>query len=85
MKVTDFFVIIFVITCLSCKQADNTEVQLAYQQTIDSIASKTIDSAYVAINRKCDSMETHSVPILVDSLVKLDSVMHLNDTLFHEN
>ncbi len=81
MKVTVFFVIIFVIMTTSCLQTDASNEQLAFQQIIDSIASLKIDSAYDAVSDRCDTLQKYRVPYLADSIATADSFAHLNDAL----
>ena len=78
MKVTGIVVIIFVISLLSCQVADNYDERLAFQQQVDSIASKKIDSAYHAIAIYCDSAAPKKVALLVDSLLKADTLRKAN-------
>jgi hypothetical protein len=73
MKVTVFVVIIFVIAGLACKQAYTREDELAFQQRVDSAASKKIDSAYRAITQNCDTAMKYRVIVMADSLAKLDT------------
>ncbi len=74
MKVTVNAVIIFVISLLSCQQADNSDDRLTYLQQMDSIAGKKVDSAYRAITMYCDTIADQKVAFLVDSLVKMDTL-----------
>ncbi len=69
MKVTVLIVIIFIITLTSCKQFNSLEEELAFQQTLDSINSKVIDSAYNSITGLCDSAFKYKLPHLTDSLL----------------
>lgn len=73
MKVTVFLVIIFVITLASCKQIDTKDEELAFQQKADSVASKKIDSAYKKIAQNCDTALKNRLPILINSLLKMDT------------
>ncbi len=75
MKVTDLIVIIFVITLAGCQQIDTTDSDLAFQQKIDSIASKKIDSAYKKIARDCDTLSKNRLPIIIDSLLRADTTI----------
>ena len=80
MKVTDFLVIIFVITYTSCQQIDTKDEELAFQQKTDSIASRQIDSAYKKITRDCDTALKYRLPAMVDSLLRFDTATLKKDT-----
>jgi hypothetical protein len=71
MKVTVLIVIIFIITLTSCKHFNSLEEELAFQQRLDSINSKVIDSAYNSITGLCDSAFKYQIPLITDSLVNL--------------
>jgi hypothetical protein len=73
--VTCNFVIIFIMYILwVCTDTHVAEVDLQFQQSLDSIAEHRIDSAYTAIQQQCDSLQKNSVPKLVDSLLQQDSI-----------
>ncbi|GEM_PF-3183655 len=73
-KVTVWAVILFVNILFACAPAVNTEERLTYQQKIDSISSASIDSAYSQINRRCDTTQHVTIPKLVDSILKSDTL-----------
>lgn len=74
MKVTEFTVIIFAISLFSCTRIDKADEKLAFQQKVDSAASKKIDSAYKKIMENCDTAQKYRLPALVDSILKADTI-----------
>jgi uncharacterized lipoprotein NlpE involved in copper resistance len=69
---------------LGCQnQQDKDQYQEALRQQIDKASEARIDSAYSAIQRRCDSLLMYRVPQLADSMVKaMDSTDHLQ-TITH--
>jgi hypothetical protein len=73
--VTLRFVSIFIIyLVVGCSASTTEEVDIQFQQQLDSIAEFKIDSAYKKIQMECDSMQKIRLPIMVDSLLKIDSL-----------
>lgn len=50
---------------------DAEEQLIEFQKELDNEASLRIDSAYTVITRRCDSIQSIRIPLLVDSLLKL--------------
>jgi hypothetical protein len=71
-KVTGNVVIILLILT-GCETSGYKADDLQIQQQLDSIASVSIDSAYREIQKQCDSNVKYKLPVLVDSLLKVDS------------
>jgi hypothetical protein len=59
---------------VGCSASTTEEVDIQFQQQLDSIAEFKIDSAYEKIQMECDSMQKIRLPIMVDSLLKIDSL-----------
>ena len=72
MKVTLAVLILTIVTYTSCKSFDDRN-QISLQQSMDSIASDKIDSAYLQIQQQCDTAFKYRLPVMVDSLLKIDS------------
>lgn len=61
----------FLASCSGYADEHNKEDTLRIK---DAASEKVIDSAYAAITRECDSLLQFKVPLLVDSLLKNDSL-----------
>lgn len=62
----------------SCNQQGEKEWEIeAWQRKTDSFGNATLDSIYKMQVKECDSLQAIRIPILVDSLVKNDSIKRL--------
>lgn len=75
LKVTiKFTVPLFFLLLQSCKTPDNSrEVEEKSKLRADSVSEARIDSAYAAINKACDTLLVHEVPLMVELLKKKDT------------
>ncbi len=75
LKVTiKFTVPVFFLLLQSCKTADKSrEAEEENRLQADSVSEARIDSAYAAINKACDTLLVHKVPLLVELLKKKDT------------
>lgn len=65
LKVT---LIIFLASCLGCKQNEPDDLA-DFEQQLNRKTEASIDSAYVIINRHCDSMIQENVTRIFDSII----------------
>jgi uncharacterized lipoprotein NlpE involved in copper resistance len=79
LKLTQKIAFPLLLTLLGCQnQQDSEQYQQMLRQRIDKAAEARIDSAYAAIQSRCDSLLVYRVPQLADSMVKaMDSINHL--------
>jgi hypothetical protein len=79
LKLTQKPACLLLLAVLGCQnQRDNEQYQQMLRQRVDKAAEARIDSAYAAIQRRCDSLLMFRVPQLADSMVKaMDSINHL--------
>jgi hypothetical protein len=79
-KVTCFIGIVCCFFAASCKTEVEKELENeVWQQKVDSIGNATLDSIYKRQVKECDSLQKKRIPILVDSLIKNDSIRRLLD------
>jgi hypothetical protein len=50
---------------------DQELYQQQFRRRVDAAAEARIDSAYAAIQQRCDSLMQHQVPLAADSLAKI--------------
>jgi hypothetical protein len=75
LKVTLKFTLFLLLTALvSCSDSTGKHTKEDTLRTRDAASEKKIDSAYAVITRECDSLLQFKVPVLVDSLLKNDSL-----------
>jgi len=77
LKVTLRYVIVLIkITLCACNTTSEEDALIHYNEQVDLASSRRIDSAYRRINAECDSALKYRVPLIVDSLLKEDSIKH---------
>jgi uncharacterized lipoprotein NlpE involved in copper resistance len=78
-KLTQKFAFLLLLVLLGCQnQQDQEHYQQAFRERVDKAAEARIDSAYAAIQSRCDSLLVYRVPQLADSIIKaMDSINHL--------
>ncbi len=69
MNVTRVMIYLTILLSGSCAP-DESDDQAIFQQSMDSVASRKIDSAYIQIQLDCDKAMYERVPLMVDSLLK---------------
>ena len=75
LKVTlKFAVVLLLITLASCTDSTGKHTKEDTLRIADAASEKVIDSAYAVITKECDSLLQFKVPLLVDSLLKNDSL-----------
>ncbi len=75
LKVTlKFTVPLFFAALVSCSDSAGRHMEEDTLRARDAASEKKIDSAYAVITRECDSLLQFKVPVLVDSLLKNDSL-----------
>ena len=74
-KVTlKFTVLLILIVLASCSGSTGEHTKEDTMRIKDAASEAKIDSAYALITRECDSLMQFKVPLLVDSLLKNDSL-----------
>ena len=74
-KVTlKFTALLFLTVLASCSGSTDEHTKEDTLRIKDAASEKVIDSAYAVITRECDSLLQFKVPLLVDSLLKNDSL-----------
>ncbi len=64
----------------SCRTKTEKELENeVWQQEVDSIGNATLDSIYKKEAKECDSLQNNRIPVLVDSLIKSDSIKRILD------
>gem|GEM_PF-5336397 len=77
LKVTLRYVIVLIkVTLVACNTQDPEEDLIRYNERLDSLASRRIDTAYKDLSRNCDTLIKYRLPQIVDSLLKEDSLKH---------
>lgn len=81
LNLTQKIVFPLLLLLLGCQnRQDNERYQQLLRQQVDKAAEARIDSANAAIQRRCDSLLVHQVPLLADSIVQaMDSIHHLQN------
>jgi hypothetical protein len=75
LKVTLKFTVFLLLTALvSCTDATSKHTKEDTLRIADAASEKKIESAYAVITRECDSLLQFKVPLLVDSMLKHDSL-----------
>jgi hypothetical protein len=71
------FLIFLLVAGLSCDHGrpEDDRVLEEYERQLNKETEKLIDAAYARLQEDCDSLMTHQVPLMVDSILhKTDSL-----------